>query len=75
MPNHQQVTRHARRVYVGGLPAGMSEVSLTQLFNNVMMAAGATTQQGGPVLSCYLNNDKRFAFLEFRCVLRDTMLR
>ncbi|EFJ40221.1 hypothetical protein VOLCADRAFT_121741 [Volvox carteri f. nagariensis] len=46
----------------------MSEVSLTQLFNNVMMAAGATTQPGGPVISCYMNNEKRFAFLEFRSV-------
>lgn len=44
----------------------MSEVAVTQYFNSVMMAAGATTQPGPPVMSCYMNQEKRFAFIEFR---------
>lgn len=68
LPNQQQLTRHARRVYVGGLPAGMSEVALTQFFNNAMAIAGATTQSGPPIISCYMNHEKKFAFLEFRSV-------
>jgi splicing factor U2AF subunit len=34
----------------------------------VMMAVGASTSLGAPVIGCYLNMDKRFAFVEFRNV-------
>lgn len=34
----------------------------------VMMAVGGCSSPGVPVLSCYLNPDKRFAFVEFRSV-------
>jgi hypothetical protein len=61
-----QVTRHARRVYVGGLPIGTSELLMTQFFNSIMLAAQAVSQPGAPVISCYMNHDKRFAFVEFR---------
>jgi hypothetical protein len=30
-----QLSRHARRVYVGGLPQGITEVQLTHYFNQV----------------------------------------
>ena len=63
-----QMSRHARRVYVGGLPVGISEVELTQFFNAILMAAGATATPGSPVLSCYMNPEKRFAFVELRSV-------
>lgn len=34
----------------------------------VMMAVGACSSPGVPVIGCYLNPDKRFAFVEFRNV-------
>jgi hypothetical protein len=34
-PQALQLSRHARRVYVGSLPPGISEVALTHFFNQV----------------------------------------
>jgi splicing factor U2AF subunit len=34
----------------------------------VMMAVGACSALGSPVIGCYMNPDKRFAFVEFRSV-------
>lgn len=39
-PQALQLSRHARRVYVGGLPAGISEVTLINFFNQVSDEAG-----------------------------------
>lgn len=61
-----QLTRQARRAYVGNLPARISEAALVGFFNSVLLAAGAATAPGQPVLSAYLNPDKRYAFLELR---------
>jgi hypothetical protein len=33
-----------------------------------MMAVGACSALGSPVIGCYMNPDKRFAFVEFRSV-------
>ena len=63
-----QLSRHARRVYVGGLPVGVSEVEITQFFNNLMTVTNACTKPGLPIISCYMNPEKRFAFVEFRSV-------
>jgi len=63
-----QLSRHARRVYCGGLPAGISEVDLTTFINTAMLAAGGCIQPGPPVISCFMNADKRYAFIEFRSV-------
>nr|GMD01814.1 splicing factor U2af large subunit A-like isoform X1 [Ipomoea batatas]GME10563.1 splicing factor U2af large subunit A-like isoform X1 [Ipomoea batatas] len=43
----QQATRHARRVYVGGLPPSANEQSVAIFFNHVMSAIGGNT--AGPV--------------------------
>ena len=32
------------------------------------MAAGGSNALGAPVISCYMNPEKRFAFVEFRSV-------
>jgi hypothetical protein len=34
-PQALQLSRHARRIYVGGLPQGITEVQLTHYFNQV----------------------------------------
>ena len=71
VPN-QQATRHARRVYVGNLPATVTEPKLSAFFNNAMHAIGGTVAalsgQGEPVLNVYINYEKKFAFVEFRTV-------
>ncbi|KAK9852567.1 hypothetical protein WJX84_003127 [Apatococcus fuscideae] len=66
-----QLTRPARRVYVGALPLGTSEVELIQVFTHVMGASGGINHAlgAGPVVtSCYMNMEKRFAFVEFRSI-------
>eukprot|EP00798_Chlamydomonas_sp_ICE-L_P016554 gene16554-22783_t len=67
MPNqaNQQLTRHARRVYVGNLPHGLSEASLSTFFNGIMNSYGGAI---GPnqVLSIFMNADKHYAFVELK---------
>jgi hypothetical protein len=44
-PQALQLSRHARRVYVGSLPPGISEVALTHFFNQVRAAAAVKAPQ------------------------------
>ncbi|KDD76120.1 hypothetical protein H632_c347p0, partial [Helicosporidium sp. ATCC 50920] len=65
----QQATRHARRIYVGGLPPSVSEEALTDFISNALAAVGGTTAgPGSCVLNNYVNYEKRFAFIELRTV-------
>ncbi|CAN1306163.1 Splicing factor U2af large subunit B [Linum perenne] len=67
----QQATRHARRVYVGGLPPTANEQSVATYFNQVMAAIGGNTAGpgiGDAVVNVYINHDKKFAFVEMRSV-------
>ncbi|XP_062848608.1 LOW QUALITY PROTEIN: U2 small nuclear RNA auxiliary factor 2a [Trichomycterus rosablanca] len=63
-----QMTRQARRLYVGNIPFGITEESMMDLFNAQMRLGGLTQAQGNPVLAVQINQDKNFAFLEFRSV-------
>ncbi|XP_026410203.1 splicing factor U2af large subunit B-like [Papaver somniferum] len=66
----QQATRHARRVYVGGLPPmANEEESVATFFNQVMSAIGGNTAgPGDAVVNVYINHEKNFAFVEMRSV-------
>ncbi|KAK1357553.1 Splicing factor U2af large subunit [Heracleum sosnowskyi] len=65
----QQATRHARRVYVGGLPPSANEQSVATFFSHVMSAiAGNTAGPGDAVVNVYINHEKKFAFVEMRSV-------
>ncbi|KAK9836998.1 hypothetical protein WJX81_005606 [Elliptochloris bilobata] len=65
----QQATRHARRVYVGGLPPTATEQNVATFFSNALAAIGGTTAGPGPgVVNVYINYEKKFAFVEFRTV-------
>ncbi|XP_009629636.1 splicing factor U2af large subunit B [Nicotiana tomentosiformis] len=65
----QQATRHARRVYVGGLPAHANEQSVATFFSHVMSAIGGNTAgPGDAVVNVYINYEKKFAFVEMRSV-------
>jgi hypothetical protein len=66
-PPSQQATRHARRVYVGGLPPTGNEQNIATFFSNALAAIGGTTAGPGPsVVNVYINYEKKFAFVEFR---------
>ncbi|XWS42032.1 hypothetical protein CRYUN_Cryun17cG0133900 [Craigia yunnanensis] len=65
----QQATRHARRVYVGGLSPIANEQSVATFFSQVMAAiAGNTAGPGDAVVNVYINHEKKFAFVEMRSV-------
>ncbi|CAI0473493.1 unnamed protein product [Linum tenue] len=65
----QQATRHARRVYVGGLPPSANEQSVATYFSQVMAAIGGNTAgPGDAVVNVYINHEKKFAFVEMRSV-------
>ncbi|GLT79993.1 hypothetical protein SLA2020_514560 [Shorea laevis] len=65
----QQATRHARRVYVGGLPPTANEQSVAIFFNQVMAVIGGNTAgPGDAVVNVYINHEKKFAFVEMRSV-------
>ncbi|ONH96782.1 hypothetical protein PRUPE_7G151700 [Prunus persica] len=65
----QQATRHARRVYVGGLPPTANEQSVATFFSQVMAAIGGNTAApGDAVVNVYINHEKKFAFVEMRSV-------
>ncbi|XP_055803316.1 splicing factor U2af large subunit A isoform X1 [Solanum dulcamara] len=65
----QQATRHARRVYVGGLPPTANEQSVATFFSHVMYAIGGNTAgPGDAVVNVYINHEKKFAFVEMRSV-------
>jgi splicing factor U2AF subunit len=64
-----QATRHARRVYVGGLPPTAREDALAGFLSSALAAVGGTTAGPGPcVVNVYINAEKKFAFVELRTV-------
>ncbi|XP_056686597.1 splicing factor U2af large subunit B isoform X3 [Spinacia oleracea] len=65
----QQATRHARRVYVGGLPPSANEQTIATFFSQVMTAIGGNAAgPGDAVVNVYINHEKKFAFVEMRSV-------
>ncbi|KAJ7946964.1 U2 snRNP auxiliary factor large subunit [Quillaja saponaria] len=65
----QQATRHARRVYVGGLPPMANEQAIATFFSHVMTAIGGNSGGAGDaVVNVYINHEKKFAFVEMRTV-------
>ena len=65
-----QQTRHARRLYIGNLPPNVTEQELHVFFRGAIQQA--QTKQAGndedPILSVYINHERRFCFLEFKTV-------
>ncbi|XP_020241585.1 splicing factor U2af large subunit A-like isoform X2 [Asparagus officinalis] len=65
----QQATRHARRVYVGGLPPMANEQTIATFFSQIMSSIGGNSAgQGDAVVNVYINHEKKFAFVEMRSV-------
>ena len=69
MPNmggNMQQTRHARRIYVGGI-GDTNEEELTKFFNETLQRALGESS-GQEVLSVYTNMERQFAFVELRSI-------
>jgi len=62
------LSRQARRLYVGGIPFGMTDEAMMDFFNHQMRFTGLAQAEGNPVIAVQINLDKNFAFLEFRSV-------
>jgi len=68
-----QATRHARRIYVGGLGQN-TEKEIEDFFNGVLTRAlGRAPPAGGTyVINVYMNHERRFAFVEFGSIALTT---
>ena len=64
-----QQTRHARRIYVGGIPPGFADEELLKAFLNNVISKGLNEENDNSyVLSVYINQKKYFAFVEFKSI-------
>lgn len=62
-----QQTRHARRIYVGGLPEA-TEREIGEFFSDVARRTMLRPPAGNPVLSVYINGERKFAFVELNTI-------
>ena len=63
-PAASQMTRQARRLYVGNIPFGITEDAMVKFFNEKMVDSKLCSAPGNPVLAVQINMDKNFAFCE-----------
>ena len=64
LPAASQMTRQARRLYIGNIPFGITEDLMLRFFNDKMVEANLLAAPGNPVLAVQINMDKNFAFVE-----------
>jgi splicing factor U2AF subunit len=62
-----QQTRHARRLYVGGV-GDAPEKEIEAFFAELVHTASVRPPQSNPILSVYLNTERKFAFVEFNSI-------
>lgn len=72
LPQGAQLTRQARRLYIGNMPFGITEQLMIDFFNAKMRESKLAKMGGDPVRACQINLEKNFAFLEFRSVEETT---
>ena len=63
-----QQTRHARRLYVGNIPEGLVDHDVHDFFRDAIEKTASEPPQEDPILTVYVNRDRRFCFVEFRTV-------
>ena len=66
-----QQTKHARRLYVGGIPPGTQEDTLGAYFTDIINRAvtfPGPPDYSPPIINVYINHEKFFAFLELKSV-------
>ena len=63
------LTRHARRIYAGGIPPRATEQEILIFFNDIVTRALLPVRLNDPpVVKVYLNSEKVYAFVEFQTV-------
>lgn len=72
LPQGSQMTRQARRLYVGNIPFGITESLMIEFFNARMQEAKLNTAPGNPVIAAQINLEQNFAFIELRSVEETT---
>ncbi|KAL4448392.1 hypothetical protein ABPG75_005611 [Micractinium tetrahymenae] len=60
-----QMTRPARRLYVGSLPTPCYDFMLTTFLNQALMALGICSHGKTPIINCQVTPERNFAFIEF----------
>lgn len=63
-----QQTRHARRLYIGHLPEELTEDQVHEFFGSSIKKSIVEPIADDPILSVYINKERRFAFVEFTSV-------
>jgi splicing factor U2AF subunit len=64
-----QQTKHARRIYIGGIGNDAVDKDIEDFMRDVIRRAmGSNAPAGDPVLSSYVNRDKCFCFLELNSI-------
>lgn len=67
--NVAQQTRHARRIYVGGIPPNLIDEDGLRSYINAVVAQGLGEENDHSyVLSVYINHKKCFAFVELKSI-------
>lgn len=62
-------TKHARRIYAGGVPPRATEAEIMAFFNDVVTRLLAPQKTNGPpCIKVYLNVEKCYAFVEFMSI-------
>jgi hypothetical protein len=57
-----------RKLYVGNLPAGVTQSQLVDLLNTAIINKRLNSYTGNPVLSAWISQDGHYAFVEFRSI-------
>lgn len=62
-----QHTRHARRIYVGGMDDNITEIEISEFFAALILRATGKDKHEATkdIVSVYINKDRHFSFVEF----------
>mmetsp|Transcript_24447 Transcript_24447/g.27189 ORF Transcript_24447/g.27189 Transcript_24447/m.27189 type:complete len:569 (+) Transcript_24447:56-1762(+) len=66
--NNPLILRQQRRLYVGNVPRNITEAQLVAFFNTAIQNSGTLKpgDDGSPVTEAVINQEKAYAFVEFR---------
>ena len=66
--NNNSGDLHARRIYVGGVPANTPESNIVNYLNDTLIKAKGVLEPGLPIIKSVNNPEKRYIFLELRSI-------